>query len=142
MESVLLAGISGVVGLLLAVAGTRWFDVATQDAGRPFFIQFSMDGYVVAIFAAVCLASGILFGLAPALHVSKTDIHEVLKGGERSGGGMRARRWTSMLVVGELVLTLSLLAGAGFMMRSFLALYRLDIGVETAHLLTMNLTLP
>ena len=65
------------------------------------------------------------------------------EGGGRSGtGGMRARRWTSALIVAEVVLTLVLLAGAGFMMRSFLALYRMDLGFDTSHLLTMRLTLP
>src|SRR6185503_16392081 len=95
-----------------------------------------------AFLAAICLGTGVIFGLAPALHVSRTDINEVLKEGGRSGSGLRARRWTSVLIVVELALTLVLLAGAGFMMRSFLALYRLDLGVETAHLLTMNLQLP
>ena len=55
---------------------------------------------------------------------------------------MRARRWTSALIVAELALTLVLLAGAGFMMRSFLNLYRLDLGIDTSQLLTMRLTLP
>ena len=98
---------------------------------------------VFAFFAAVCLGTGIIFGLAPALHVSKTDLNEVLKEGGRSGSsGVRARRWTSVLIVAELALTLVLLAGAGFMMRSFLTLYRLDVGVDTAQLLTMRLALP
>src|SRR5688572_25819405 len=82
-------------------------------------------------------------GLAPALHVSKTNVNEVLKEGGRSGSvGVRARRWTGVLVVAELALTLVLLAGAGSMMRSFLALYRMDIGVDTSPLLMMNLTMP
>ena len=102
-----------------------------------------MDGQVFAFFAAVCLGTGIVFGLAPALHVSKTDLNEVLKEGGRSGSsGIRARRWTSALIVAELALTLVLLAGAGLMMRSFLNLYRLDVGVETSQLLTMRLNLP
>ena len=72
------------------------------------------------------------FSLAPALHVSKTDLNEVLKEGGRAGSsGMRARRWTSVLIVAELALTLVLLSGAGLMMRSFLNLYRMDVGVET-----------
>jgi predicted permease len=93
---------------------------------------------------AVCVGTAIVFGLAPALHISKTDVNEVMKeGGGRSGtGGMRARRWTSALIVVEVVLTIVLLAGAGFMMRSFLTLYQMSIGVDTSHLLTMRLNLP
>ena len=143
VESVLLSIISGLLGLALAYVGVRLFDAATQDVGKPYWIQFTMDGQVFAFFAAVCLGTGIVFGLAPALHVSKTDLNEVLKEGGRSGSsGMRARRWTSVLIVAELALTLVLLAGAGLMMRSFLNLYRLDVGVETSHLLTMRLNLP
>src|SRR5438477_1285988 len=102
-----------------------------------------MDGSVSAFLAAICLGTGVIFGLAPALHVSKTDVNEVLKEGGRSGtAGVRARRWTGVLIIAELALTLVLLAGAGFMMRSFLVLYRLDLGIETSHLLTMQLVLP
>ena len=143
VESVLLSIISGLLGLALAYVGVRLFDAATQDVGKPYWIQFTMDAQVFAFFAAVCLGTGIVFGLAPALHVSKTDLNEVLKEGGRSGSsGMRARRWTSVLIVAELALTLVLLAGAGLMMRSFLKLYSLDVGVETSHLLTMRLALP
>ena len=143
VESVLLSIISGLLGLALASVGVRLFDAATQDVGKPYWIQFTMDGQVFAFFAAVCLGTGIVFGLAPALHVSKTDLNEVLKEGGRSGSsGTRARRWTSALIVAELALTLVLLAGAGLMMRSFLNLYRLDVGVETSQLLTMRLNLP
>jgi putative ABC transport system permease protein len=143
VESVLLSLVGGVLGLALAAVGVRLFDAATQDVGKPYWIHFTMDAKVFAFFAAVCLGTGIVFGLAPALHVSKTDLNDVLKEGGRSGGsGMRARRWTSALIVAELALTLVLLAGAGLMMRSFLNLYRLDVGIETSHLLTMRLALP
>jgi len=143
VESVLLAGAGGVLGLLLAIAGTRWFDVATQGLGRPYYLQFTMDARVLAFFAAVCLATGIMFGLAPALHGSKIDINDVIKDGGRGAvGGRRAARWTGSLIVSELALTLVLLAGAGLMIRSFLALYRLDLGIDAAHLLTMNISLP
>ena len=144
VESILLALISGVLGLALASIGIRLFDAATQDVGKPYWIQFTMDWRVFSFFAAVCLGTGVIFGLAPALHVSKTDVNEVLKeGGGRSGsGGSRARRWTSALIIAELALTLVLLSGAGLMMRSFLNLYRMDIGVDTSHLLTMRLALP
>ena len=143
IESLLLSIVSGLIGLVIAIAGVRWFDAATQDVGKPYWMTFDMDVVVFAFMAAVCLGTAIVFGLAPALHVSKTDANEILKEGGRSGtGGVRARRWTSALMVAELVLTVVLLAGAGFMMKSFLTLYRLDVGVDTSHILTMQLYLP
>jgi predicted permease len=143
IESVMLAVISGLAGLGVAAIGIRLFDRATQDVGRPYWIQFTMDGSVLGFFALICLGTGIIFGLAPALHVSKTDVNEVLKEGGRTGSaGVRARRWTGALMVAELALTVVLLAGAGFMVRNFLTMYSLDLGIETSKLLTMNLALP
>jgi predicted permease len=139
VESVLLAWISGVAGLGLSVLGIRWFDSTTQNIGRPYYMVFDMDASVFAFLAAVCVATGIVFGLAPAIHISKTNVNEVLKEGGRSGSGFRTRRWAAGLIVGELTLTLVLLAGAGFMMRSFLALYTIDFGIDTSQLLTMQL---
>ena len=142
VESVLLALASGVVGFALSVLGIRWFDAVTQDVGKPYYMEFRLDAAVFAFFATVCLATGIVFGLAPALHVSKTNVNEVLKEGGRSGtGGTRAKRWTGALIVVNLTLTLVLLAAAGFMMRSFLAMYRMDPGVDTSRLLTMQMAL-
>jgi putative ABC transport system permease protein len=143
MESVLLSVIAGLAGLGIAMIGIRLFDRATADVGRPYWIQFTIDGTVFAFFAAVCLGTGIVFGLAPAIHSAKTDVNEVLKEGGRSGtAGIRARRWTGVLMVSELVLTVVLLAGAGFMMRNFVTMYRLDLGIDTSHLLTTALALP
>lgn len=143
IESILLAGISGVVGLAIAQVGIQLFDAATQDVGKPYWIQFTLDGRVLAFLAAVSLGTGVIFGLAPALHVSKTDVNELLKEGGRSGtAGVRARRWTGALIVAELALTVVLLAGAGFMMRNFFALYRLDLGIDTSRLLVLRLALP
>jgi putative ABC transport system permease protein len=143
VESLLLSLLGGLCGLALAAVGVKLFDLATTDVGKPYWIQFTIDTRVLAFFASVCLGTGVVFGLAPALHASKTDLNEVLKdGGRGSSGGVRARRWTGALIVVELALTLVLLSGAGFMMHSFLSLYRLDLGIETSHLLTMRLTLP
>jgi predicted permease len=143
VESVLVAIVAGIVSLPLSIVGIRLFDSVTQDVGKPYFMEFTMDFRVFTFFAAMCLATGIVFGLAPALHVSKTNVNDVLKeGGRANAGTSHARRWMSTLLVVELALTLVLLAGAGFMMRSFLALYRLDMGIDTSRLLTMQLTLP
>jgi putative ABC transport system permease protein len=143
VESVLLAFISGVVGLGFAMLLIRWFDGETQNIGKPYWMTFTMDPSVFAFIAGVCLLTGVLFGLAPALHISKTNVNEVLKEGGRSGsGGLRARRWTAGLIVAQLALTFVLLAGAGFMMRSFVNMYRQEIGFETSRLLTVAYILP
>ena len=142
VESVMLSLIGGLLGLPLAYAGIRVFDSLTQDVGKPYWMVFSLDPIVLLFFLGVCLATGIIFGLAPALHVSKTSLNEVLKEGGRSGSsGIRANRWTNGLLVVQVALTLVLLAGAGFMMRSFLVLYSLDLGFETPRLLTLQINL-
>jgi putative ABC transport system permease protein len=143
VESVLLAFVSGIVGLGLAYAGIRWFDANTQDIGKPYWMVFTMDRMVFGFFAAVCFVTGIVFGLAPALYVSRTSVSEVMKDGGRSGSaGLRARRWTTSLIVAELTLTLVLLSGAGLMMRSFLNLYRMDLGFDPSRLVAMQLIFP
>jgi predicted permease len=143
VESVLLAFVAGAVGLGFAYAGVRWFDASTQDIGKPYWMVFTMDPAVFAFFAAVCLVTGIVFGLAPALYVSRTNVSDVMKDGGRSGSaGLRARRWTTALIVAELTLTLVLLSSAGLMIRSFMNLYRMDIGIDTSRLVAMQLIFP
>ena len=139
IESVLLASIGGLAGLALAYGGVTLFDRAVADVGKPYWISFTLDLPVFGYFAAICLATGIIFGLAPALQVSKANLNELMKeGGRGTAGGARTRWLTSSLVVAELTLTLALLSGAGLMARSFLKLYSLDLGVETDHVLSMR----
>lgn len=141
-ESVLLALMGGVIGLGLAAIGIRLFDRAVSDTGKPYWIVFSMDWTVFAFLLAVSVLTGIIFGLAPAFQVSKTNVNDVLKEGGRSqAGGVRARRFTSVTVVLQIALTLVLLTGAGLMVRSFFKAYRLDLGVDGAQLLTAQLHL-
>jgi putative ABC transport system permease protein len=144
LESVTLSVAGGVLGLVLAVALIRWFDAQTVGVGKPYYMVFTMDPIVFVYLGGICIGTGVLFGLAPALHITKTDLNDVLKesGGRSGTGGRRARRWTSTLVVVEVALTLVLLAGAGFMMRSFMTLYSMDVGVDTSRLLTMTVTMP
>jgi predicted permease len=142
VESVLLAVLSGLVGFGLSMGGIQLFDAATRDVGRPYWLQLTMDTRVFAFFALVCLGTGMLFGSAPAWHMSKTDVNEALnQAGRSAAGGVRTRRWTGPLIVSQLVLTLVLLAGAGLMMRSFLRMYRLDLGFDTARLVTAQMQL-
>jgi predicted permease len=142
VESVLLGVMGGVLGLLLTLVGVRLFDAAVAEAGKPYWIVFSVDYVVIAYLGAICVATGILFGLAPALHVTKTSLNEVMKEGGRGTPGGRGARWTSgILIVGELALTIVLLVGAGLMVRSFLKLYTIDIGMKPDNLMAMRLSL-
>jgi predicted permease len=143
VESTLLACIGGLLGLALSTVGVRLFDAAVEGAGKPYWIQFTFDPTVFGHLAVICLATGVLFGLAPALQVSKTNVNEILKeSGRGNAGGRRARWLTSTMVVVELALTIVLLAGAGLMIRSFLKLYSYDLGAETSSVLTLRTGLP
>jgi len=143
IESLVVAVLAGGFGFLFSLGGIRWFDGVTQNVGKPYWMEFTLDPTVFAFMAAVCVGTALLFGLAPALHVSRTDVNEILKEGARGGSsGVRARRWAGALIVGEVALTLVLLSGAGFMMRSFMSLYRLDLGIDPTGLLTSQIYLP
>ncbi len=142
IESVLLGILGGVVGLLFSIWGVKMFDLAVANVGKPYWIKFTMDFAVFGYLAAICLTTGLLFGMAPALHMSKVDINATLKEGTRgSGGSSRVKYLSGTLVVGELALALVLLAGAGLMIRSFLKLYDLDPGFNPNNVLTMRYTL-
>jgi putative ABC transport system permease protein len=113
IESVVLGFVGGGIGLLLAIAGVRMFDAAVQDPAKPFWIVFHADYVVFAYVAATCVLTAMLFGLAPAVHVSKAGSHQVLKeSGRGSVGSVRARWFSGGIVVAELALSLVLLAGA------------------------------
>jgi predicted permease len=143
VESILLACVAGALGLLLSIAGIRWFAAEAQNVSVPYWMVFTMDWRTFGFLLALCLTTGIIFGLAPAIHASKTNVHEILKEGGRTGsGGVRARRWTAGLIVVQIALTLVLLAGGGLMLRSFLTLYRMDIGIQTARLVTTGMIIP
>jgi predicted permease len=143
VESLLLALLAGVCGLALAQLGVRLFANAVDALPKPYWVQFTMDWRLFAWLAAICAGTGLLFGLAPALHVARTDVNGALKeAGRPAAGGVRARRWTGLFVIAELTLTVVLLGGAGLMTRSFFALYRADLVVDTSRVLTMQLSLP
>jgi putative ABC transport system permease protein len=118
-ESVVLGCIGGSFGLLLATAGVQLLDVAVQDPDKPTGSLSRSTTPVFGYVAAICVLTGSLFGLAPALHVSKTDINNVLKeGGRGTTGNRRVRLLSGTMVVVELALTIVLLVGAGLMIRS------------------------
>jgi putative ABC transport system permease protein len=143
VESVLLGVLGGVFGLGLAIVGVRLFDAAVANVGKPYWIKFTMDYTVFAYLAAICVLTGVVFGLAPALQVTRTNVNDVLKEGGRGNAGSRRARWlTTTMVVLELALTLVLLVGAGLMVRSFMNLYTLNVGIDTRNLVAMRIGLP
>ena len=144
VESVVLGFIGGALGLLLALGGVRLFDAAVPaEAGKPYWIAFTVDWVVIGYLAAICVCTGILFGLAPALQISRTNVNEVLQEGGRGNSGGRRVQWLSgTMVVVEIALTLVLLVGAGLTIRSFLHMASQDVGIRTEYLMTMRLELP
>ncbi len=146
IESLLLAFAGGALGLLLAVAGVRWFETSLSRAsieGIPYWLDFSMDWKVFGYLCAVCFLTSMAFGLAPALKVTKVNLIEALKeGGHGGDAGSKSGRWTSGLVVTQLTLTLVLLSSAGMMMQDFLRSQDTNVGSDPDNVLTMRLGLP
>jgi putative ABC transport system permease protein len=135
VESILLGCVAGAVGLALSYIGVRLFDDAVSSVQKPYWIHFTMDGTVFAFLAGICILTGVLFGLAPALHVSRTNVNDLLKEGGRGGGtGARARRFSGLIVVAEVAVTIVLLVAAGLMVRSYLKLQTMELGFDSRNL--------
>ena len=139
-ESVLLSLMGGALGLLFAMWGVDVL-VALGPASIPRLDEIGLDARVFAFTAIVSVLTGLLFGLAPALQASRTDLNESLKEGGRSTGEGRARV-RGVLVVSEFALALLLLTGAGLMIRSFARLREVNPGFRPENLLTMRIVLP
>jgi len=140
-ESLLLAGLGGAAGLLLAVWGV-YLLVAFGPAELPRAGEVAVDMRALGFTFAVSLLTGIIFGLAPALQATATDLNETLKEGIRGATGSAGyRRMRSLLVVSEIALSLALLVGAGLLMRSFLKLQAVDPGFNPNNMLTMRVGL-
>jgi len=139
-ESVNLAMIGGAIGLGLAYGAVRTF-ATFGPRDIPRISELGLDWRVVAFSLGLTIVTGIIFGLAPALHVSKPDLHDALKEGARgSTGGRNIVR--SLLVLTEIALALVLLVGAGLMIQSVRRLLDLNLGYRTNQTLTMRLSLP
>ncbi len=143
-ESVVVGLLGGVLGILLGIWGIRLMTAAIPvENAPPYWIQFTVDGNVLLFTLLIAVATGLLFGLAPALQAAKTDINETLKeGGRGAGGSVRRNRLRSALVVAEVALSLVLLVGASLFVRSFLQLQTASGGFDTANLLTLRFYLP
>lgn len=142
VESVLLAALGGVAGLLLALAGTR--ALRTLGAGAlPRIGEVGFDPVVLAFAALVTLATGVAFGVVPAVRFARVQPSGALREQSRSSTGTRGQgRLRTLLAVTQLGLALTLLAGAGVLMASFHNLQSLDLGFRTERVLVFDLTLP
>jgi putative ABC transport system permease protein len=144
-ESVLLSLAGGALGLLLGFAGIRSL-LAVNTAGLPLVgdngtavgIDWRMTGFAIA----VSLVTGIVFGLFPAIHGSRVDLNSVLKESSgRSGTGLRQNKARAVLVISEVSLAVVLLVGSALLIRTFVALYKVERGFETKNVVTMQMSL-
>jgi predicted permease len=139
-ESLLISLLGGGLALVIAVSAMKsLLSLLPLDFPRVHEIQVSVPVFVFTLL--VSIATGVLFGLAPALQASRTDPKTGLQQGSRGGVGERSRL-RNVLVISEVSLACVLLIGAGLMLRSLLNLIHLDPGFEQQHLLTASLTFP
>jgi predicted permease len=145
VECVLVALAGGALGFALSIAGVRLYAHAVTGMDFPYWYneRWTMDGRVFAFFATVCLGTGFLSGLVPALQLSRPEVNQSLKSTSRtSTSGHAQQRWTSVLLTVQVAFTLTLLAAGGLMMRSFVSMYRADGIVDSSRILTATLQVP
>jgi putative ABC transport system permease protein len=141
-ESLLLAGLGGGLGLIVGLWGIDALK-ALDPGNLPRLGEVGIDWGVLAFTSVAALSSGVLFGLAPALQMSRGRLSQALKAGGRSVTESRARqRLRGLLVVAQMTLALMLLVAAGLMVKSFVRLRELDPGFTPERLLTIQLSLP
>jgi putative ABC transport system permease protein len=143
VESLMLATLAGMFGLLLAWPLTGAIAAETADFGLPYWARITFDGRVFGFVTTICVATALVFGLAPAWKLSRAGTAERLRDAARTTSeGPRSRRWMSGLLVGEIALSVILLASAGLLIRSARALYAADQAIDVSNLVTARLSLP
>ena len=145
-ESVVLAVIGGGLGLLLAYLGDRILTLEMAHYRRfsvPNASVVNLDWRVLLFASGLTLLTGIIFGLAPAWIASGTDLNESLREtGSNSASESGRRRLRNGLVISEIALALVLLTGAGLLVRTFLGLMQVDLGIDATNVVTMEIDLP
>jgi putative ABC transport system permease protein len=140
-ESVLLALMGGVLGVLLAFWGIQVL-IGLGPDNIPRLSEVTLDLRVLGFTFAISLLTGVLFGLIPALQASRPDLNGALKEGSRGSTGGRSRTFRNVFVIAEVSLALVLLIGAGLMIRSFMRLQSVETGFKAENVLTMRAQLP
>ena len=143
IESVISALLAGILGVGIAWIFVRAFANEVSGYGLPYWTRFTFDLPITLVIALICIAAGITFGMLPAWHQSRADPGEVLNQGRHAGNASpRARRTTRLLLVGELAVTVMLLASAGALARSAAVVYRADQAIDVASVWDFRVTLP
>jgi predicted permease len=138
-ESVLLASLGGLLGLLLAMKGLALLR-ATLPADTPRLADVQMDWRVLGFAGGLAILTGFVFGLAPALHLSRAALSESLKSAGRGAALSVSQHLRSGLAVTEIAFAVLLVIGAGLLIRSFWALSHVNPGFQAEHILTARIT--
>jgi putative ABC transport system permease protein len=142
-ESLLLSVMGGALGLLFAMWGIDALLAALpEDVPRLIVAGIGLDAPVLVFTLGVSILTGLLFGLAPALQASKSNLNETLKDGGRTSAGVGRQRVRNLLVVSEVALSLLLLVSAGLLIKSFMRLQQTDLGFDPENVLTLRVPLP
>ena len=140
-ESLVLTGIGGAAGLMLAWASLQT-SMSILPPNVPRMDNVAIDGRVLAFTLLISLLTGVTFGLAPAWQRARTDLNATLKAGSRSTSGGRGRaRTRNALVVTQVALSLVLLVGAGLLLKSFVALRGVDPGFDPRNVISLRVNL-
>ena len=139
-ESVVLASLGGGLGLLLASSATKAV-VNSFPGALPRAAEIALDVRVLLVTMALTLAAAMIFGLAPALRSSRVNLQDVLRESGCGSSGTR-HRLQRIFVATEVAMALVLLIGAGLMLRSLSALWRVNPGYNPSHAITFSLSMP
>lgn len=140
-ESLVLAAIGSLIGIVIAWVGCRLFVQAMEGTDPPFWIVIRLDGTVLAFAMGITVLAALISGIIPALQATRGNIHDVLKDESRGASSLRIGKFSRALVVVELALSGGLLVAAGFMIQSVVQRSRFDYGVPTEGVFTARVGL-
>jgi predicted permease len=140
-ESVMLALLGGALGIAVAAGGVRGL-LLLVPAGMPRVTEVAIDGRVLAFTMLTALATGVGFGVAPALRASRPALQAVLGATRNASGTLARRRLSEMLVIGQIALGVVLVAGAGLLIKSFWRLHQVDLGFRPEQVIAADVPIP
>ena len=136
MESLVLAAVGGLLGLVMATWGLNVYNNAIVDVQKPYWIDAHIDIPTLLFTIAITALAAVAAGMLPALRATGTQVGDVLRDEARGSSSLRLGRFSSSLVVTEIAVSAALLVAAGFMVKSVVNLKNVDLGFETENVLT------